>query len=76
MATRTVESSEAERTRSFLAALARMDRPERLAVYRSGGLSRVECALWAGNYPDEVPLVNDEYEWIALALADLDVGSD
>ena len=31
-----------------------------------------ERGIWAGRFPNEVPLVNGEYEWIALTLADLD----
>jgi hypothetical protein len=72
MATLLTRPEEADRTGSFLTALARVGPDERLAIYRSGGLTRAECALWAANYPDEVPLVGDEFEWIALSLADLD----
>jgi len=25
-----------------------------------------ELHVWAGHYPDEVPLINGEFEWIAL----------
>ena len=31
-----------------------------------------ERDVWAGYYPDEVPLVNGEFEWIALRCADRD----
>jgi hypothetical protein len=50
----------------YLDALARLAPDERLAIYRSGGFTHRECALWAADYPDEVPLVNNEFEWIAL----------
>jgi hypothetical protein len=56
----------------FLDALARLTAEERLGIYRSGGFTGHERTLWAARYPEEVPLVNDEYEWIALAMADLD----
>ncbi len=47
--------------------------PERrLEMYRGGALTRQECVIWAGRYPEEIPLVNGEIEWIALSLADLD----
>jgi hypothetical protein len=48
-----------------------MSSDQRLAIYRSRG-TRAECTIWAANYPGEVPLVNDEFEWIGLAMADLD----
>jgi hypothetical protein len=56
----------------FPEALARLSPDERLAIYRSGGFTGAERTLWAARYPQEVPLVNDEIEWIALAMADLD----
>lgn len=37
---------------------------------------RDQSAIWAGRYPEEVPTVNGEVEWIALRLADNLVGSD
>jgi hypothetical protein len=49
-----------------------MSEAQRLRCYRDGGLTHHERALWAAHFPDEVPLVNGELEWIALALADLD----
>lgn len=51
--------------------LARLGPPGRLAAYRAGQLSRAECWDWARRFPDEVPVVNGELEWIALAMADL-----
>jgi hypothetical protein len=45
---------------------------QRLKAARKGRLSRGELTLWAALYPEEVPLVNGEVEWIALGLADLD----
>jgi hypothetical protein len=57
---------------SFLRALRALGPSERLAIYRSGGLTPVECTLWAANYPKEVPVVDGEFEWIALTMADLD----
>ena len=50
---------------SFLEVLHRMSPDERLAAYRSGAFTR-RAAAWAANYPEEVPLVNDELAWIAL----------
>ncbi len=56
----------------FLARLESMSPRQRLRAARGGEFSRSERALWAATYPDEVPLVNGELEWIALGLADLD----
>jgi hypothetical protein len=57
---------------AFLARLARMSVEERLRSARYGGFNAWQRSLWAARFPDEVPLVNGEFEWIALTLADLD----
>jgi hypothetical protein len=51
---------------SFLVRLDRMSPSQRLRAYRRGAFSRAERARWACRYPDEVPTVNGEVEWIAL----------
>lgn len=61
-----------ERRQAFLARLVRMSAEERLRAARYGGFTDWERSLWAARFPHEVPLVNGEYEWIALTLADLD----
>lgn len=58
-------------TASFLARLARMSPAARLEGYRYTFTAR-QRAIWIGHYRDEVPIVNGEYEHIALTLADLD----
>lgn len=60
------------RRRAFLRRLERMSPEQRLRAARKGRFTRAERALWAARYPEEAPLVNGEYEWIALGLADLD----
>lgn len=57
---------------SFLARLDLMSSRQRIEAYRSGAFTREERAVWACRYPDEVPVVNGEVEWIALGSADLD----
>lgn len=57
---------------SFHVRLDRMSPSQRLRAYRDGAFSRAERARWACRYPDEVPTVNGEIEWIALTSADLD----
>jgi hypothetical protein len=74
MATQVTEQT--ANRRSFQEVLHLMSPAERLAAYRSGAFTNGERAMWAANYPDEVPLVNDELPWIALTMADHDVGSD
>ncbi|HEX4306451.1 MAG TPA: hypothetical protein VHZ54_10460 [Solirubrobacterales bacterium] len=56
---------------TFRDLLARMSAEERLRAYRAGAFTRAERTAWAARYPEEVPLVDDEFEWIALSLADL-----
>lgn len=59
-------------TERFVSRLERMTPQQRLAVYREGGFSRRERAVWACRYPEEVPMVNGEFEWLVLGSADLD----
>jgi hypothetical protein len=41
---------------------------ERVSAYRSGALSTHELAVAAARFTDRMPLLNDEYEWIAISL--------
>jgi hypothetical protein len=50
-----------------LARIGAMSPEERLRAYRAGRLTRVQRTAWAAAYPEEVPIVNDELEWIALS---------
>lgn len=60
-------------TRSELrTALHSMKPAERLGAYHRGELTFQQVYLWAASYPDEVPLVDGEFEFIALSMADLD----
>jgi hypothetical protein len=72
VATELIQSLQSVERKPFLEALESLAPDERLGIYRSGGFTPGERTLWAANYPEEVPLVNDEFEWIALGLADLD----
>jgi hypothetical protein len=60
-----VELSAAER-------LIGMSSYKRTAAYYAGELTRHQLNVWAAHFPHEVPTVNNEYEWIALSMADLD----
>ncbi len=44
----------------------------RLREYRAGGFDRTDVAAWIAWYPEEIPTVNGEFEWIGLRLADLE----
>jgi hypothetical protein len=51
--------------------LARAERFEdRLALYRYGEFTWHELTTAAALYPELMPRLNDEWEWIALTLAD------
>lgn len=47
-------------------ALDAMTPQERLATYRAGGFSFHDCCLWARRHSDEVPLLQGEFEFIAM----------
>ena len=63
---------------SFCPNLSRADRLDalraegRLAAYERGELTRADLSTWAARYPEEPPIVNGEYAWIAVKLVDLD----
>jgi hypothetical protein len=63
---RPVTSREAPSAESLIDRLERMGYERRLAAYRAGRLTRRQRTVWAARFPDEVPLLNGELEWIAL----------
>jgi len=48
-----------------LEALWRMTPNERIAAMRRGDLTMEQCCAWAARYPQQVPLLNGEFEFIA-----------
>lgn len=44
----------------------------RLECYERGEFNLADLSVWAARFPDEAPLVNGEFAWIARTLADLD----
>jgi hypothetical protein len=38
---------------------------QRVAAMRRGELSLEQCAAWAASYPEQVPQVNGEFEYLA-----------
>jgi hypothetical protein len=74
---KTVASRQDPRAPAELAAevatvLAGMTYEERTRAYRSGAISRHELTVAAARLPDEMPLLNGEFEWIAIDLVDLE----
>lgn len=52
--------------RARLRKLWQMTPSERVAAMRRGKLSLEQCAAWAARYPDQVPLANGDYEFLAV----------
>jgi hypothetical protein len=53
------------------ATLRRLGREGRLAAYRRGEFDLDTCCLWASRYPREVPLLNGEFEFIAVGTPEV-----
>ena len=60
------------RCENIASLLAASDHDERLAIYSSGYVSPHELSIAAALRPDLMPVLNGEWEWIALTMADLD----
>ena len=39
---------------------------QRIAAMRRGELTLEQCSAWAARYPEQVPLLNGEFEYLAL----------
>lgn len=48
-----------------LRALWRMTPSQRVAAMRRGELTLEQCAAWAVRHPEQVPLLNGEFEYLA-----------
>ncbi|HEX4836951.1 MAG TPA: hypothetical protein VFV03_00280 [Solirubrobacteraceae bacterium] len=48
-----------------LRALWEMTPPQRVAAMRRGELTLEQCAAWAARHPDQVPILNGEFEFLA-----------
>jgi hypothetical protein len=51
--------------RGRLRSLWQMNVAERIAAMRRGELTLEQLAAWSARHPDQVPVVNGEFEWIA-----------
>lgn len=49
-----------------LRGLWQMTVPQRIAAMRRGELTLEQCAAWAARHPEQVPLLNGEFEYIAM----------
>jgi hypothetical protein len=54
-----------------LEAMWRMTPNERIAAMRRGDLSMEQCCAWAARHPDQVPLINGEWEFLAAYLPEV-----
>jgi hypothetical protein len=48
-----------------LRTLWQMTAAQRTAAMRRGELSLEQCAAWAARHPEQIPLLNGEFEYIA-----------
>jgi hypothetical protein len=44
---------------------------QRIAAMRRGELSLEQCAAWAARYPEQVPLLNGEFEYLAVLMPEV-----
>jgi hypothetical protein len=51
--------------RARLRSLWQLAPSERVAAMRRGELTLEQCAAWAARYPEQVPLLNGEFEYLA-----------
>ena len=56
---------------SRLEPLWRMTPAERILAMRRGDLTLEQCCAWAGRYPDQVPTLHGEFEFIATRTPEL-----
>jgi hypothetical protein len=48
-----------------------MSADQRVAAMRRGELSLEQCAAWAAHHPEQVPLVNGEFEFLAVCTPEV-----
>lgn len=63
MAEQTVTERRARQAR--LMSLWQLTASERVAAMRRGELTLEQCAAWAARYPEQVPLLDGEFEYLA-----------
>jgi hypothetical protein len=54
-----------------LRALWEMTPAQRIAAMRRGELSLEQCSAWAARHPEQVPLLNGEFEFLAAHMPEV-----
>jgi hypothetical protein len=54
-----------------LRALWQMTVSQRINAMRKGELSLEQCAAWAARYPEQMPLLNGEFEYLAAFIPEV-----
>ena len=65
-----------ERKRERLAPMWEMTVEQRIAAMRRGELTMTQLFAWAARYPEQVPLIDGEFEFIAAFTPEVAVGVD
>lgn len=64
--------SEAEHARAErLRPMWEMSPAQRVAAMRSGGLTYEQLAAWSARHPEQIPMLNGEFEWIAAKMPEV-----
>ena len=62
----------AERARhARLRRLWQMSPEQRVAAMRRGELTLEQLAAWSARHPEQVPMLNGEFEWITIRMAEV-----
>lgn len=64
-------SHDLDRRAARLRALWRMTPTQRVTAMRRGDLSLQQCAAWAARHPEQIPLINGEFEYLAAFTPDV-----
>jgi hypothetical protein len=54
-----------------LRSLWQMSVEQRIAAMRRGELTLEQLAAWSARHPDQVPKLNDEFEWLAIKTPEI-----
>jgi hypothetical protein len=54
-----------------LRSLWQMTPTQRVAAMRRGELNLLQCSAWAARYPEQVPLLNGEFEYLAAFIPEV-----
>jgi len=54
-----------------LRSLWQMTAEQRIAAMRRGELTREQLAAWSARHPEQVPMLNGEFEWIAIRMPEV-----